>query len=64
MNKWQVNIIIRQVDLIVWKDDYFSNYVDLSDIKLTSRWQLVASTRYKNKISITSCDDIFSDKST
>ena len=30
--------------------DMSDNDVDLSDIKLTCRWQLVALTRYKNKI--------------
>ena len=40
--------------------DLSENDVDLSEIKLTSRWQLKSSTRYKNKICIaTICDDFF-----
>ena len=39
--------------------DLSDNDVYLSDNKLTFRWQLVALTRYKNKILSFSCDDIF-----
>ena len=48
------------VDLSDRYVDLSDNDFDLSDIKLTSTWQLVALTRYKNKIFIaTSCDYIF-----
>ena len=35
------------------------NEVDLSDIKLTIRWRLMALTRYEIRYLATSCDDIF-----
>ena len=61
---------ISQDDINVWKEDFSvimstfqiimltsQRIVDLADINLTSKWQLVALTRCKNKIF--SYDDIF-----
>ena len=40
----------NHVDLSDHYVDLLESYVDLSDIKLTSRWQLGALTCYKNKV--------------
>ena len=45
-----VDLSDHYVDLSENYVDLSDNDVDLSDFKLTSRWQLVSLTRYKNKI--------------
>lgn len=52
----QVNVIIWKTSLDNYVDlsenyfDLLDHYVDFADILLSSRWQLGALTRYKNKI--------------
>ena len=52
----QVNVIIWKTSLANYVDlsenyfDLLDHYVDFADILLSSRWQLEALTRYKNKI--------------
>ena len=45
-----VDLSDHNVDLSENYVDLLDNDVNLSNIELTSRWQLVALTRYKNKI--------------
>ena len=49
MSDHYVDLSDNEVDLSDHQVDLSDNEVDLSDIKPTSRGQLVALTRYKNK---------------
>ena len=49
VRKDEVLVSDHYVDLSENYGDLSDNEVDLSDIKLTSRWQFVALTGYKNK---------------